>query len=265
MNSNSLQVFNNGQFSVRSVYENGEIWFVARDIATALEYKESSVDSINKLMAIVPEIWTARKRFLVRSENGIEQEREMLCLTEQGVYFFLGRSDKPKAQPYQIWIAQDVVPSIRKTGSYSMFKDNPALPSGVLEGAKLIFETAGITGNQLTLAMDKVYKSYTGRSALMSGDVQLEAPVKEQALTPSQIAETLGIGKGKKGARKVNNMLEIFGFQRKIGDNWEPLGKGREYAVVLDAGKKYSDGTPIRQVKWNSSILSVIEEEMPFH
>jgi len=261
MDNNSLQVFNNGQFSVRSVYENGEIWFVARDIATALEYPENSINQVNNLCANVPEIWKGHKRIMTVNRG----EQEMLCLTEQGVYFFLGRSDKPKAQPYQIWIAQDVVPSIRKTGSYSMFKDNPALPSGVLEGAKLIFETAGITGNQLTLAMDKVYKSYTGRSALMSGDVQLEAPVKEQALTPSQIAETLGIGKGKKGARKVNNMLEIFGFQRKIGDNWEPLAKGREYAIVLDAGKKHSDGTPIRQVKWNSGILSVIENEMPFH
>ena len=260
MDNKSLQVFDNGQFSVRSVYDNGEIWFVARDIATALEYKESSVDSINKLMAIVPEIWKGRKRFLTVNRG----EQEMLCLTEQGVYFFLGRSDKPKAQPYQIWIAQDVVPSIRKTGSYSMFKDNPALPNGVLEGAKLIFETAGITGNQLTLAMDKVYKSYTGRSALMSGDVQLEAPVKEQALTPSQIAEALGIGKGKKGARKVNNILEMFGFQRKIGNNWEPLEKGREYAVVLDAGKKHSDGTPICQIKWNSGILNVIQDELPF-
>ena len=263
MDNKSLQVFNNGQFSVRSVCENGEIWFVARDIATALEYKESSVDSINKLMAIVPEIWTARKRFLVRSENGIEQEREMLCLTEQGVYFFLGRSDKPKAQPYQIWIAQDVVPSIRKTGSYSL--NQKVHDTFAVDAAIRIFELAGITGNQLILAADKVYKRCTGFSALLAGDIQLEAPVKEQALTPSQIAEALGIGKGKKGARKVNNMLEIFGFQRKIGDNWEPLAKGREYAVVLDAGKKHSDGTPIRQVKWNSGILSVIEEEMPFH
>ncbi|MBR0251141.1 MAG: phage antirepressor KilAC domain-containing protein [Synergistaceae bacterium] len=42
----------------------------------------------------------------------------MLCLTEQGLYFFLGRSDKPKALPYQMWIAGDVVPSIRKHGIY---------------------------------------------------------------------------------------------------------------------------------------------------
>lgn len=205
MTNNSLQVFNNGQFSVRWVHDNGEVWFVARDIATALEYKESSVDSINKLMAIVPEIWKGRKRFL--TPGG---EQEMLCLTENGVYFFLGRSDKPKAQSYQIWIAQDVVPSIRKTGSYSVFKDNPALPGGVLEGAKLIFETAGITDNQLTLALDKVYKSYTGRSALLTGGIQLEAPVKEQALTPTEIAPLIGFSSGKKGAKSVNNMLDNY-------------------------------------------------------
>jgi anti-repressor protein len=116
---NSLQLFENGQFNVRTIVDDdGEIWFVAKDIAIALEYKESSLDSMNKLMAIVPAIWSARKRILVRSENGVEQEREMLCLTEQGVYFFLGRSDKPKALPYQIWIAGEVVPSIRKHGVY---------------------------------------------------------------------------------------------------------------------------------------------------
>ena len=260
MDNKSLQVFINEQFSVRSVCDNGEIWFVARDIATALEYPENSINQVNNLCANVPEIWKGHKRIMTVNRG----EQEMLCLTEQGVYFFLGRSDKPKAQPYQIWIAQDVVPSIRKTGNYSVFKDNPALPSGVLEGAKLIFELAGVTGNQLTLAMDKVYKSYTGRSALLAGDIQLEAPVKEQALTPSQIAEALGIGKGKKGARKINKLLETFGFQRRIGDNWELLEKSKSYAVVVDAGKLHSDGTPIRQVKWNSSILNVIQDELPF-
>ena len=43
----------------------------------------------------------------------------MLCLTENGVYFFLGRSDKKKALPYQMWIAGEVVPSIRKHGMYA--------------------------------------------------------------------------------------------------------------------------------------------------
>lgn len=260
MDNKSLQVFNNGQFSVRSVCDNGEIWFVAKDIAQVLEYSESTISSnIRNLFGNVPEIWKGNKPII--TPGG---EQEMLCLTEQGVYFFLGRSDKPKAQPYQIWIAQDVVPSIRKTGSYSMLKDNPALPSGVLEGAKLIFETAGITGNQLTLAMDKVYRSYTGRSALLAGDIQLEAPVKEQALTPTEIAPLIGFSSGKKGAKSVNKMLEIFEFQHRVAGNWEPLKKGKPYAVMLDAGKSRSDGTPIRQLKWNSGIVQVLKDLMPF-
>lgn len=116
----SIQIFNSNEFSVRSFSEDGEIWFVAKDIAQALEYSEASINQVNNLFANVPDIWTDHKPIIVRSENGVVQSREMLCLTENGVYFFLGCSDKPKALPYQMWIAGDVVPSIRKTGSYSV-------------------------------------------------------------------------------------------------------------------------------------------------
>ena len=255
--NSSIQLFNNNDFYVRSFNDNGEIWFVAKDIAQALEYSEAG--SITTLFGKVPEIWKGSKP--IATPGGVQ---EMLCLTEQGLYFFLGRSDKENALPYQMWIAGDVVPSIRKTGSYNLPQSKGELPSGVLDGARFIFETAGIKDNQLTLALDKVYKSYTGRSALLAGEIQLEAPVKEQALTPSEIAETIGFCSGKKGAKSVNNLLKIFGFQRKIVGNWEPIGRGLEYAVVLDTNKKHSDGTPIRQIKWNSSIIPVLEELLPF-
>ena len=114
-----IEVFSNGEFRVRtSTASDGTVWFVAKDIAEALEYSESSLNQVNNLFGNVPEVWSAHKRIMVRSENGVEQEREMLCVTEQGVYFFLGRSDKPKALPYQMWIAGEVMPSIRKHGVY---------------------------------------------------------------------------------------------------------------------------------------------------
>ena len=106
---NELQVFKNDDFSVRTIEDNGEIFFVAKDIAQALGY--SRFDS--NLLLNVPEVWKDTKR--IRTLGG---EQEMLCLTEQGLYFFLGRSDKPKALLYQMWIAGEVVPSIRRTGSY---------------------------------------------------------------------------------------------------------------------------------------------------
>ena len=95
---NELQIFQNENFSIRTIRENDEIWFVAKDIAEALDY--SRFDS--NLIQNVPDIWKGTKRIRTRSENGVVQEREMLCLTEQGLYFFLGRSDKPKALPYGI-------------------------------------------------------------------------------------------------------------------------------------------------------------------
>ena len=111
---NELQVFKNDNFSVRTVNEDGEIWFVAKDVAMALGYSEWR----SNLIQSVPEIWKEAKRISSRSKNGVEQEREILCLSEQGLYFFLGRSDKPKALPYQMWIAGEVMPSLRRTGSY---------------------------------------------------------------------------------------------------------------------------------------------------
>lgn len=106
----SLQEFENGQFNVRTIVDDdGEIWFVAKDVAQALDYAYWQPNIVGH----VPEIWKGIKR--INTPGG---EQEMLCLTEQGVYFFLGRSDKPKALPYQMWIAGEVVPSIRKHGAY---------------------------------------------------------------------------------------------------------------------------------------------------
>ena len=154
---NSIQVYSNKNFSVRTTQGvDGTVWFVAKDIAEALEYSEASNPA--RLFANVPDFWKGVKPFHIRSENGVVQEREVLCLTEQGLYFFLGRSDKKKALPYQMWIAGDVVPSIRKTGSYTVNEKMPPISKQELESAAFFYEYAGINGNQAVLALDKFYR-----------------------------------------------------------------------------------------------------------
>ena len=111
-NTLALKVFTFEGVQLRTVEEDSEIWFVAKDIAQALEYNLDG--GMKKYFTHVPEIWKGGKR--ISTPGG---EQEMLCLKEQGVYFFLGRSDKKKALPYQMWIAGDVVPSIRKHGMYA--------------------------------------------------------------------------------------------------------------------------------------------------
>ena len=105
-----LKIFEKPEFgSVRVVEKDGDPWFVAKDVCEALGYQWNGAPRI----AHVPDEW--RGATSVVTPSG---EQEMLTLSEQGLYFFLGRSDKPAALPFQKWLAGDVLPSIRKTGSY---------------------------------------------------------------------------------------------------------------------------------------------------
>lgn len=243
-----IQLYSNEDFTVRSITDtDGTVWFVGKDIAQALEYSEESNPA--RLFANVPDCWRGVKRI-----HTLGGEQEMLCLTEQGVYFFLGRSDKPKALPYQMWIAGEVVPSIRATGSYAvkLTPDKISLP--VMESAHFLLSTAGIKGNQLTIALDNLFYAYTGHSVLKEGHVELPAPSQRQLLTPTEIGNQLGIS-----PRKVNDILAGAGYQHKIANMWEPLGEGEHYAVMMDVGKRRNAGTPIRQLKWDSAIIEVMK------
>lgn len=109
---NALSQFSFQTNAVRTIAENGEIWFVAKDVAQSLEYSSTNMTTI---FSTVPEEWKGSKPIATLGGN-----QKLLMISEQGLYFFLGRSDKPKALPFQKWLAGEVLPSIRKTGAYSM-------------------------------------------------------------------------------------------------------------------------------------------------
>ena len=112
---------------------NGEPLFVAKDVLAALGY---AVDNVTNRINHVPEEWRGSNR--ITTTEGV---RMMSVLTEQGLYFFLGRSDKPKALPFQKWLAGEVVPSIRKTGAYSM-QPTPVIPATYTEALRLALAQA---------------------------------------------------------------------------------------------------------------------------
>jgi len=91
--------------------KNGNPLFVAKDVCRALGYADAS--NTARLIAHVPEEWKG-----VNPIHTLGGEQDVLTLTEQGLYFFLARSDKPKALPFQKWLAGEVLPAIRKTGVY---------------------------------------------------------------------------------------------------------------------------------------------------
>jgi prophage antirepressor-like protein len=114
---NDLQVFGFEGKEVRVIVKNGEPWFVAKDVALALGYEWKGMSGT---FPHVPSEWAGSERFRVRSENGAMQERELGVVSEQGLYFILGRSDKDATLPFQKLVEGTILPSIRKTGSYTV-------------------------------------------------------------------------------------------------------------------------------------------------
>lgn len=143
--------------------EAGEPLFVAKDVAIALGYAEASNPA--RLFQGVPHEWKGVKPIHTPGGN-----QPMQVITEQGLYFFLGRSDKPKALPFQKWLAGEVLPAIRRTGRY-------VAPSAQAE----VLPPSGDTlfGVPLPASVNTLRTSH--RIQLLMGAIQLAKMPEEQA------------------------------------------------------------------------------------
>jgi len=124
----SLIPFSFESRDVRFIHEGESFSVVVKDVLTALEY--SSEYNPSRAVDHVPDEWKGVHR--IHTLGGIQ---DMLTLTEQGFYFFVNRSDKPKALPFQKWIAGEVLPTIRKTGGYALpgTQPQPADPAALAQ------------------------------------------------------------------------------------------------------------------------------------
>lgn len=248
---NNLVPFSFEDKSIRVVSdERGEPLFVAKDVAEALDYVWNGTSRIEH----VPVEWR-----MVTSVVTTAGLKDMAVLTEQGLYFFLGRSDKPKALPFQKWIAGDVLPSIRKTGAYIA---NPTKLVGAAEAVPALMSAAkafGFVGNQAILSTNQAIAKHYGVNLLEDmGQTHLPAPHNEALLTPTDLALRLGIGKLKANPLLIDCGLQVIRHDHKDRPYYELTDAGKEYGIYLDTGKK-AHGTPVRQIKWRTGVLPILE------
>ena len=112
MNAISSFTFHN-DYNIRLIDLNGEIWFVATDIASALDYRNAP-----DMTRSLDDDEAATHIMRIRSENGVEQDRPMTIINESGLYSAILKSRKPEAKKFKKWVTSEVLPAIRKTGKY---------------------------------------------------------------------------------------------------------------------------------------------------
>ncbi len=107
---NNLQIFDSPDFGqIRTIQQNGEPWFVGKDVADILGYQNGSRD-VNRH---VDE--DDRQNY----QNGtFESNRGLTIINESGLYSLILSSKMPKAKEFKRWVTSEVIPAIRKTGGY---------------------------------------------------------------------------------------------------------------------------------------------------
>ena len=112
---NEIRVFNNAEFGkIRTLNRDGEPWFVGKDVATALGYK----DSVNALKSHVSD--EDKGGWRIATQYG---EREAVIINESGLYSLILSSKLDSAKRFKRWVTAEVLPSIRKSGGYIAGQD----------------------------------------------------------------------------------------------------------------------------------------------
>lgn len=114
---NELQIFNSEEFGdVRTVTINNEPWFVGKDVAEALGYSNAS----KAVSTHVGEEDRILKVLEADSQNGNVVKTQTALINESGLYALIFGSKLESAKRFKHWVTSEVLPTIRKTGSYKM-------------------------------------------------------------------------------------------------------------------------------------------------
>ena len=113
---NKLQIFSNEQFgSIRTMELDGKPYFVGKDVAEVLGYS-------NSRKALIDHVDEEDKNDGVTIRDSIGREQKPIFINESGLYSLILSSKLPKAKEFKHWVTSEVLPAIRKTGSYTVRK-----------------------------------------------------------------------------------------------------------------------------------------------
>lgn len=116
---NELQIFNNEEFgNIRSLVIDNEPWFVGKDVAEALGYK-------NVRDSLARHIDSDDKRDGVVIHDSMGREQKPIIINESGLYSLILSSKLESAKKFKHWVTSEVLPTLRKTGSYAKVPTDP--------------------------------------------------------------------------------------------------------------------------------------------
>lgn len=215
---NEIQIFKNDEFGeVRTVMVSSEPWFVGNDVAIALGYSQTA-------KAVREHVDTDDKGVSVLDTPGGKQQ--VTIINESGLYSLILSSKLPSAKKLKRWVTSEVLPSIRKTGSYSV-----NVPQSFAEA--------------LRLAADQQEKIEAQQKLLTEQKPKVEffdaVAESKSAVSMNEVAKCLAVpGMGR------NNLFKFLRGNKVLMDNNLPYQEyiDRGYFRVIEQKWTGKDGMP---------------------
>ena len=228
----------------------GQPWFVASDVCAALELPDT-----HKAIARLDD--DEKGRNSIPTPGG---QQDMSVVNESGLYNLVLGSRKHEAKRFKRWITHDVLPSIRKTGSYASGTSVAALPSPTQDRVSsllLIGEAvAKVPGVKHGIAMAATLTCIHENTGLSMETMRRALPANDEpiaAMNPTKLGQQLGMA-----ARSVNARLAAMGLQmRNDRDEWELTEAGQAWGEALPYSRNGHSGY---QILWNPAVIDQMKE-----
>lgn len=196
-----MQIFKNDDFGkIRSTEIDGEPWFVGKDIAIALGYRDTS-DALKKH---VDEDDKLTRRF---ADSG--QNREMYVINESGLYSLILGSKLPTAKKFKHWVTSEVLPAIRRHGAY-MTDEKAFDVTHNSSGLADLLQQAADQLKQKDIQIERMKPKALFADAVATADT---------SILVGQLAKILRQNGVQIGQNRLFNWLRENGYLGKTGNN----------------------------------------------
>lgn len=224
---NELQLFNYEEKPVRAVTINGEPWWIAKDICYILDITNSR-DALQRI--------DQDDVCLTDIMDSVGRNQKTNIINESGLYSLVIQSRKPEAKKFKKWITSEVLPSIRKTGQYSLPKSDDEL---ILIGyEKLLQRVSVLTEENKTL------------------DIRVKKLIHDpKTYTTTEIAKELQM----RSAQELNEKLKDKGVQYKVNNTWVLASEYSEKGYT-ETKQLEKDGVTIYNTQWTGAGRQFILE-----
>lgn len=213
----NLKIFNNHEFGkIRTIVdENNEPWFVGKDVAEILQYKDTS-DALKRHVE--------NEDKLTRCFTDSGQSRKMYVINESGLYSLIFSSKMDKAREFKRWVTSEVLPAIRKDGGYMLVNKNNS-EEEIMAKAVLIAQKSMERLKLENKQKDQIIGELKPKADYVDKILQNKSLIKVSA-----IAKDYGMS-----AQEMNKLLHELRIQYNQGGQW------LLYAKIQDKGYTSSE------------------------